>query len=461
MNQLSQRIGYFLTTTLMAGMAFATDATTANLPVKDADFGCITQSQAQKYEQDFSIDTRSFGGMELCDSKVDTKKLFNDLRIIEEGSFDSQGKNLFIRGFVDGTKYYSWMKSQTRGIERGNDIPFATAYNSGGYFTMQDGWAVLSTLGRVGTVIHEARHTAGYRHIPCTAGPYMDSRVDGCDTTYEYGGSHAVEMEYYARVSVAGKNFHPLYQSMARMMALGRSNIFFNKSPIQRKMALLASASNGKAWFLRDGKVSNRELPVVAQGALKRTSFGASIFTALQAFALDVYQPTGVSDIASDDYSYFKLLKQDRGQGSDVVDAEEYDIGAKRFFTILNSKSQMNGYDFPNGKWRNFAAAPSSHVQFHTIAPDGTESFYAVGSSGDVYQPNPEMLNQAPRASWSWPSGFKTFAKYEGATLGLDNQGHVVQVKAGQQDQDFALLKGQVVNEMVSVPTYDAFDVQF
>ena len=111
----------------------------------------------------------AFGGLELCRFSVDTKKLFNDLKIIKEGRFQPKTtNNVFIRNAIPAPQYYEWMKSMTRGMDRGNDIPAATAYNRGGYFTMQDGWAVLSTLGRVGTVVHEARHTGGYYHIQCT-----------------------------------------------------------------------------------------------------------------------------------------------------------------------------------------------------------------------------------------------------------------------------------------------------
>jgi hypothetical protein len=151
------------------------------LPVFDHDFVCTTQEKADQYIRDFKIDTNSFGGRDLCNSKVDIKKLFNDLQIIELGQFDlnyssihkdedetSAGNssdqtaiNPLIGGFIDTKNYYPWMRDQTEGMNRGNDVPYATAYNSFGYFTMQDGWATLSTLGRVGTVIHEARHTAG------------------------------------------------------------------------------------------------------------------------------------------------------------------------------------------------------------------------------------------------------------------------------------------------------------
>lgn len=66
-------------------------------------------------------------------------------------------------------------------------------------------------------------------------------------------GTHAIEMEYYARVSVQGTNFHPVYKNMARLMAIGRSNIFFNTAVIQKKETVMAlSLDRKKAFVLLD-----------------------------------------------------------------------------------------------------------------------------------------------------------------------------------------------------------------
>ena len=123
----------------VVGSSFGLQAQAQEMPYVDQDFACVSQQDAQKYINDFGIDADSFGGLELCDSKVDSKKLFNDLYIIEQGRFDANGSNLLIKGNIPADQYYAWMRSQTRGMNRGNDVPYATAYNRWGYFTMQDG----------------------------------------------------------------------------------------------------------------------------------------------------------------------------------------------------------------------------------------------------------------------------------------------------------------------------------
>src|SRR5689334_7598900 len=100
-------------------VSFGLQAGAANLPVFDKDFSCIDAGEASRYITELSVDAASFGGVELCDPKVDSEKLFNDLQLVEQGTFSGIGANLFIHDFVPLNSYYPWLVQQTRGIERG------------------------------------------------------------------------------------------------------------------------------------------------------------------------------------------------------------------------------------------------------------------------------------------------------------------------------------------------------
>lgn len=429
------------------------------MPYQDESFACFDQPTANRYVRDFNIDTASFGGVELCKSQVETKKLFNDLFLIENGKFKSniQGGETFIKGFVPADQYYQWMKSQTHGVERGNDIPYATAYNSGGYFTMQDGWAKLSTLGRVGTVIHEARHTAGYRHIACRQGPYQDSTVAGCDRDYTYGGSHAVEMEYYARVSVLGENFHPVYKKMARLMAIGRSNIFFNTPVIQRQETLMLLSTDRSTSFILSSENGQRtwvqrEVPHV-EGELKSTSFGAVIFDGVKAFAIDPYQNSGFSDLVTDTYSYFKLLLE---KDLNLKDFAEFDIGTKRYVTKITKDNKIANYAFPQGTWGSEMQLPFA-VKGTTGSFLGSESVGAPGlfligvdNSLAVYQPATSRLQILQNQKWN--PEVKRHVRYAGQDFQLMNDGSL------QTPSDLNL-PGTHFADIAKIPLYNGFEV--
>lgn len=420
----------------------------------DKDFGCIDKTQAEKYVDDFGIDQKSFGGAELCNNQVDTKKLFNDLQILEGGQFDSNQSNLLIRGIIPSDKYYAWMKSETRGMERGNDVPYATAYNQMGYFTMQDGWANSSTLARVGVVIHEARHTDGYRHYPCTQGPYQGVNLDGCDQSYQQAGSHAVEMEYYARVSVAGKNFHPVYKSMARLMAMGRANFVFNSQPMRQRELVLARDGQNDSPILFDSTKKIQREGADFVGRLKRTSFGAALFNGLQAMALDIYETTGFKKSNQDDYSYFKLLKME--SLGELKDFEEFDKGPKRYVAVVNGANQMATYNFPRGTWNRATPLSFDFARSTTMLPTGERGYFMVAQDGEVYSLNPET-RMVSAVGKKWDSQVVSVAAINGVKLVLKADGSIYQHAADGSD---SLFDNGTYTEMINIPVYDAFEVK-
>lgn len=437
---------FLLTALLGVHLAMASD-----MAYDDKDFACVSNAQAQKYVRDYNIDLDSFGGMELCDSKVDTKKLFNDLQIIEQGQFSADSGNNLVKGFVPANNYYAWLKEETRGITRGNDNPTATAYNSGGYFTMQDGWALMSTLGRVGTVIHEARHTEGYRHYPCTQGSYAGTGLPGCDRDYNTGGSHSVEMEYYARVAVQGQNFHPVYKSMARLMAVARANFVFNQTPLKKREALMAlEAGTGKAVLFDGGNQFLRERPSI-QGLLKRTSAGAAIFDYRMAYTLEMYEVTGFNPTLEDSYSYLKLLMESKAPYKDF---EEFDVGAKRYVVGVDQQNRWASFNFSRGRWNSSQATNLNFVKSTTRLQNGTQGYFLISDKNKIYQVDAEnqRLSETPHV---WDPHVINVAQYDGGLLFLKDDGVIYRAN-GQPWEKATTTYSQIVN----VPLYDSFEVK-
>jgi hypothetical protein len=432
-------------------------ALAADLPYKDGDFGCFSQADATRYINDFSVNVDSFGGLELCNNAKDTKKLLNDFSLIEHTLFEADQKHGFIRGIVHVNDYYGWMKTQTYGVERGNDVPFATAYNRNGYFTMQDGWAVLSSLGRVGVVIHEARHTAGFPHYQCKSGPYAGSNVPGCDTGITQQGAHGVEIEYYTRVVLDGKNLSPVYQSMARLMALGRANFVFNEQPMRTREGLLALAGGKTLLADGSGPVVARELPNVESGSrLKRTSAGASLVKGQKAVAVDIYgQSTGSA--LSDDYSYYKLFQTPRQNApTAVLDSEEIDLGKERYFAALDANGSLVSYDFANGAWFRGVNSGAGSQALVTRAPNGQAGLFVVKSDGSILPFDFDSRRFGAALKDRWDSNTRAYALLGNQLVVLSAAGAVLAARTGAAIPAFA---GQQVTDLVNVPLYDAFEV--
>jgi hypothetical protein len=203
---------------------------------------CSLHDHSARFIRELNVSYHSFAGPRLCE---DTRKLFSDLALIEDGEFSGTLGNPFIQDLVGSDDYYPWLVSQTRSLERSQAPANSAVTNSWGAVAIEDPWTKLSSAGRIGAIIHEARHTEGHSHTRCHHGPYRDSDVARCDESPDAGGAHAVEMEYYARVAVQGANFHPAYKSMARMLLLARSGFVFNESPAQAEDILIARTTQG------------------------------------------------------------------------------------------------------------------------------------------------------------------------------------------------------------------------
>lgn len=427
------------------------------LPARDTDFECTPIEKARKYETDFRIDVASFGGRELCNSNVDTKKLYNDFELVELGQFGPATESSLIGQFINPNQYYPWLKSQTESVRRGNDIPYATAYNSFGHFTMQDGWALLPTLGRVGTVIHEARHTEGYGHTQCFQGPYEGSRVPGCDRRFSDGGSHAVEMEYYARTVLLGTNFHPLYQKMARLMVIARSNFVFNAPVISPKEGLVVSYINNQQKP-SVGLILGQELLERGEsvnGALKRSSFGASFISGFTSIAIDLYANNNNNEQSQvrDDYAYFKLLAQtDRWpSGVNMNDVEEIDLGVHRYFMAIGDNKRVYNYNFSQGQIDEMRVGFEPH-RFVTQV-DNQKGLYIVDTQNAVHS----FKNNSWTQLGTWPEQTKTYVTAPtGETLKLGQQGQLL----NQDGSPYTVTSGLNIDQAVNVPIYDAFKVE-
>lgn len=379
---------------------------------------CLDGPTAARYVRELNIDAASFGGIELCNPKAPSQRLFNDLRLIEEGAFTHSGGNLFIQDLVPTNGYYSWLTEQIRGIEHGDDLPWSVAYNSWGLFTLQNGWSKLSTLGRIGALIHEARHTEGYAHTTCDHGPYKDTNVSGCDGSLEAGGSHAVEMEYYARVAVQGAAFHPVYRAMARLTLLARSGFAFNESPTAAKDALLIRTPDGLTLF-KDGARAPAPWSVPDTDRLKRTS---------PALTANLHPPAGLTD------------------------GEEVDWGLRRQLVGIDRNQRAVTFQFGTGTWTPVDSLTGiSHLA--DTDPLGHPGLFAVFADRTFCQirlPGP----QCERGPTPWPEDAKRFVRYRKTVLWLGTDGTVYDSK----NEPWPDLEGEEILDMTVLPDYEVFE---
>lgn len=435
-----------------------TTAVGQTLPFLDSQFSCFKSDQAKTYIQDFKIKPASFGGVELCNPNHDFKKLLNDLSIIEHGRFSSSGQSEFIRGFIPSSQYYNWAKTQILRIQREHNDPQAIAVNVRGHVSIQDYYGRLSVLGRVGTLLHEARHTAYYPHTLCLNGPYAELPVNGCDSDLNYGGAHAVEMEYYARVSVQGQNFHPMYKAMARLSAMARGNFVFNKSPLTKRDGLLIQSTSGSFWLLDQTRWIQRPAITYGQrsitGRLKRTSFGASLFTGNQAYAIELYEKFDPFEAILDSFSYYKTLIN---LNTHLADFEEFDIGAKRNIVLITPSQQFASYNFKLGKWNPAQALGFKPLLTSPYLADGKQGYFLVDSGAGIFSFD-TLKNSFVKTPLSWDLNTQSIVKANGKIYSLRIDKKIFYLN-GNQWTELTLPPNTLVEQISSVPLYNTFNI--
>lgn len=449
---------YFVFILYILGFTLPTYSQIQSLPYLDNQAGCFAATSANKYITDFKIKVDSFGSLELCNFNSDLFRILNVISIVERGQFQGGGLGGLVGGFIDPANYYSWTSQQIRSLHRATTDPLSISTNRGGVFTIQTAWSKLSTLGRVGNLIHEARHTAGFYHSDCKSGPYEGLTADGCDKDFNSGGAHAVEMEYLARVATQGINFHPVFKSMARLMAMARANFVFNKSPIKKREALLVQTTNGQYFLLDQGRWVNRtsiRLPIDGSSSvLKRASMGATLLTDSRAYAIDLYENLGAAESTIDTYSYFKFLLN---SNFDVLDFEEFDIGPRRYVAWITHKNYFQLYDFNQGSWGKSRPLSFNFVRTSTGLPDGKQGYFLIDATGNIMSFDHRQGNFISIKT-KWNANMKAVSHVNGQVYALMNDGKLYSLVNKQWIENH-LPQGQNANQIVSVPLYNVFKV--
>lgn len=356
-------------------------------------------------------------------------------QFIHNNQFHGDQDNLFIRDFVPSQNYSEWLHEHLHSTKN---------------LIEDKNWLKLSSLNQAGQLIHHARLSEGYTQIFCKQGPNKNNPVAACDSDLESGGAHAVELEYYARVVLQGRNFHPIYQSMARLMLLARSNFVFNENPLRHNDMLVVRTAEGLMRMRGDErKTLNWRFEKSENFLLKKTSAGAALLNLPdEAWVLDLRNFEAAA--LNEDYSQFKLLKADPPEG--LIDLEEVDTGTHRYFVGLDSKGRVHRYNFESGRWKSIARFEGAQ-QLLTTDPTGTDGLYMRFTDGSYCSMRiPEFTCVGERMDW--PKNIFRFLQFQDQTLKLSSDGRILEAN----DRPWQPLSEIRVWDVVKVPRYDVFN---
>ncbi len=117
------------------------------------------------------------------------------------------------------------------------------------------------------TLVHEARHLDGYRHVDCKRGLYSLQPGNGaCDSSYELKGSYAINVDFYLKVA-STSSVSPALRQFAKSNTLYYLTERFNALPGDLKDGLFLTNMDNQVSFF-DG-TSNPAIKTLKTGAIQ------------------------------------------------------------------------------------------------------------------------------------------------------------------------------------------------
>jgi len=194
--------------------------------------------------------------------------------------------------------------------------------------------------------------------------------------------------------------------------------------------------------------------PQKVAGRLKRTSFGASVFTGSQAYAIELYQRFFPTSLIVDSFSYYKTLIN---LNTKLSDFEEFDISAKRNIVMITPSNQFASYNFKLGKW-NPAQNLNLQVKLTSpFLPDGRQGYFLIDSTAAIHaydMPTDSFV----KTNLNWDFKMQSIAKANGLIYGLRSDKKVFYLN-GTQWTETPLPAGVAADQMVSAPLYNVFNI--
>ncbi|RZA04239.1 MAG: hypothetical protein EOP11_15530, partial [Proteobacteria bacterium] len=241
--------------------------------------GCVPAVEARAYQKQFQLKSANFGPWELCREESDGKKVLSAIHTLVAGEFTEGSSPLIAR--VSEETDFDYLAQRARRIQKngcsGDETVVACVRTGEHTLRLQHAFFEIPAVNRVATLLHEARHVDGYPHVTCEAGPLGGSE-GGCDPDVKYRGSYAVELGYYARVALNGKNFHPAFKALARSsaVALMEQNFVRNPAPPKERLAFL-DLSDGHLQLFDGTNFKEHRATIVPDGKLIARNYGIAV----------------------------------------------------------------------------------------------------------------------------------------------------------------------------------------
>ena len=255
-------IKLFLVLSVLNSWVLASEITSQTNIVEDE--GCISRNLFDEINRDFYLDfnqKRLTYGKYLCESDDPVRKLILALAYLKHGKFenvvrsdDESFTNTFNYNF-----HYNFVRDRLKQIlfmdnkcRTDSAVACVVPDEAPIAYIVETNIELLGPSELAGTLLHEARHMDGFKHVTCSHGVYTN-KTGTCDQTHSEKGAYYFDSEYSALIAKYGKNISPVVKEIAANEAVFTLLNHFNIMPqINYGPHVLAQTTEGKVFAFNE-----------------------------------------------------------------------------------------------------------------------------------------------------------------------------------------------------------------
>lgn len=235
---------------------------------------------------------------------------------------------------------------------------------------------------RVETILHEARHFEGFRHVTCNRGPRL-GKDGACDNNIQEKGSYAVTVESFAKMALLADGVPAPMRAMLKNSSVTYDEAFNEPILPEGFQSTYILSKDKQSAYMFDGQ-RTIEVPAITSARLisRRVALAAFPLDKSDAYTLDTYSRNFDVLPAQGSFSlgYNKTEKALRPEILDVVNGSV--VGGNLTRTSVNLRTPQD---------KDYTAIPLNFRAERLFLPselgiDSKDSGFVLSSDGKMYQ---------------------------------------------------------------------------
>ena len=285
----------------------------------------------------------------------------------------------------------------------------------------------INAYDRAYTMLHEARHFAGYTHVTCNRGPNT-GKEGFCDTSIDEKGSYAVTVESLTKMAVLVDGLTPAAKFLLKTTAINWTDTSFNEVVLpQGFRATYLVGDDHKGYIYNGANLS--EVPSFEKAKVISRDASLLVFPEdkSDSFTVDFYSKNfdhlPVLGVAAIDYNNMKVAE--RPTFVDVINANY--LTSLAYDSLLEAK-MAEEKEFTKVR---LEFSPKAIFLGSELTQNNRDSVYVLSNKDEMYKVSFQAGLGGVEKVENVSAGYRALIMFNDQRLGLTDSGEVKVEKNG------------------------------